>query len=159
VNFLITILIIIGSLFSNERQNNLESHIQCPCRKGMLSDHASPSAIKLKSLIAELTKDSIEINIVRNFIRETNFVTNNPNTQNDENLEHQICLINNIEKNISNNKISDKGVFNIVGQCYGEHLIRENENTSLIYIILFSIIIIGIILSSWFIFINKKGDL
>ena len=67
MNFII-ILIIIGSLFSNERQNNLESHIQCPCKKGMLSDHASPNAMKLKTLIGELTKDSISMNRVESFV-------------------------------------------------------------------------------------------
>ena len=65
----------------------------------------------------------------------------------------------NIKLKISNHQISDDGIYNIVSECYGGHLIRKNENNSLIYIFLFSIIIIGIILSSWFIFINKKRGL
>ena len=158
MNFII-ILIIIGTLISNERQNNLESHIQCPCKKGMLSDHASSSAMKLKTLIGQLTKDSVQLNSIQKFIQETTFVNNNRNTQNDENVDHQICLINSIGKNIHNNKISDKGVYSIIGECYGEDLIRKNENNSIIYAILFSLIFIGLIFSSWFIFINKKREL
>ena len=158
MNF-IAILIIVGTLISNERQNNLENHIQCPCKKGMLSDHASPSAMKLKTLIGELIKDPIQLNSIQKFIRETTFVSNNRKTQNDENVDHQICLINSIEKNIHNNKISDKGVYSIIGECYGQHLIRKNENNSIIYAILFSLILIGLIFSSWFIFINKKREL
>ena len=96
---------------------------------------------------------------VQKFIRETTFVDNNRKTQNDENVDHQICLINSIEKNIHNNKISDKGVYSIIGECYGQHLIRKNENNSIIYAILFSLILIGLIFSSWFIFINKKREL
>ena len=167
------IIIIVGLLFSNERQNNIEQHIQCPCEKGMLINHASPSAMKLKKLISLLIsepikKDSI-INIqdsipiipdtIKTYIQKTQFINNDRSTKNDENLDLQICLISNINKNILDYKISDNDIYNIVGNCYGENLIKNNKSNSLIYFILFFIISIGVVLSLIFIAKNKRSKL
>ena len=153
------IFITLGFLISNDRQNNLEKHIQCPCDKGLLINHGSSSAMKIKNLISVLIKDSIEMNVVKDFIRETNFVGDDKNTKNDENLDHQMCLITSTEKSISNNKILDSDIYNIIGECYGQHLIKKDKNNSLIYIILFIIITIGGFLSFTFIIRNKKRRL
>ena len=149
----------IGFIMSNDRQNNLEKNIQCPCDKGLLINHASSSAMKLKSLISELCKDSISMNSIQSLILKTQFISDNPLTKDNETLTHQDCLIKNIKSNISNHQISDDGIYNIIGQSYGHHLIRQNKNNSSIYIILFIIISIGIISSSIFIVINKKRKL
>ncbi len=160
------ILIIIGLLFSNERQNNLEQHIQCPCEKGMLVHHFSPSAMKLKKLISLLISEPIlqdsipEIpDTIKKYIQETKFVGNNRTTKNDENLDVQICLISEINKNISDYKISDNDIYDIIGTCYGKNLIKNNKSNSLIYFILFFIILVGAVLSLIFIAKNKRGRL
>ena len=160
----------VGLLFSNERQNNIEQHIQCPCEKGMLINHASPSAMKLKKLISLLIsepikKDSI-INIqdsipvipdtIKTYIQKTQFINNDRSTKNDENLDLQICLISNINKNILDYKISDNDIYSIVGNCYGENLLKNNKSNSLIYFILFFIISIGVVMSLIFIAKNKS---
>ena len=152
----IYICIALGFLISDSRQNNLEKHIQCPCNKGLLINHGTPSAMKLKKLISFLIEDSIDMDSVKTFIQKNRFINDDKKTQNDENLDHQVCLINNIDKNISNNKISDSGVYNIVGNCYGQHLIKNKSNNYLLYIILLVIISIGGILSYSFIAKNKK---
>ena len=156
----------VGLLFSNERQNNIEQHIQCPCEKGMLINHASPSAMKLKKLISLLIsepikKDSIPVipDTIKTYIQKTQFINNDRSTKNDENLDLQICLISNINKNILDYKISDNDIYNIVGNCYGENLIKSNKSNSLIYFILFFIISIGGVLSLIFIAKNKRSRL
>jgi len=154
-----SIICIIGVIISNNRQNNLEQHIQCPCEKGMLINHASPHAMKLKKLISLLIQDSIDIDSVKTFVRTTRFINDEKNTQNDENLDFQICLNSNIDDNLSNNKISDNGIYRLIGSCYGEHLIKKDKNNSLIYFILFAIIVFGAIFSFVFISQNKKGKL
>ena len=70
-----------------------------------------------------------------------------------------MCLITSTEKSISNNKILDSDIYNIIGECYGQHLIKKDKNNSLIYIILFIIITIGGFLSFTFIIRNKKRRL
>ena len=155
----IYLCIILGFLISDSRQNNLERHIQCPCNKGLLINHGTPIAMKLKELISFLIEDSIDMNSVKTFIKKTRFINDDKNTQNDENLDHQVCLISNVDKNISNNKISDSGVYNIVGNCYGQHLIKNKSNNYLLYIILLIIIGIGGIFSYSFIAKNKKRGL
>ena len=156
----------VGLLFSNERQNNIEQHIQCPCEKGMLINHASPSAMKLKKLISLLIsepikKDSIPVipDTIKTYIQKTQFINNDRSTKNDENLDLQICLISNINKNILDYKISDNDIYNIVGNCYGENLLKNNKSNSLIYFILFFIISIGVVLSLIFIAKNKRSKL
>tara|TARA_Y100000768_G_scaffold80885_1_gene57553 strand:- start:1325 stop:1822 length:498 start_codon:yes stop_codon:yes gene_type:complete len=163
---IIVIIITIGILFSNERQNNLEQHIQCPCEKGMLINHASPSAMKLKKLISLLISESIHPDniakipdTIKKYIQETKFVSNDRTTQNDENLDIQICLISEINKKISDYQISDTDIYDIIGNCYGENLIKNNKSNSLIYFILFFIILIGAVLSLIFIAKNKRGRL
>ena len=140
----IIIIIVIGILIGNDRQNQLENSIQCPCQKGLLSNHFSPNAKKLKDLISELRKDSIAIQNIQNLIL-TNYSP-----------EKQDCLMNNIKKNINNKKISDEGIYSIIGECYGKDLIRGKDNV-LIYIILFVIITIGVIFSTFFIIKNKTN--
>ena len=163
----------VGLLFSNERQNNIEQHIQCPCEKGMLINHASPRAMKLKKLISLLISEPIKkdfiINIqdsipiipdtIKTYIQKTQFVNNDRSTKNDENLDLQICLISNINKNILDYKISDNDIYNIIGNCYGENLIKNNKSNSLIYFILFFIISIGVVMSLIFIAKNKRSKL
>ena len=163
---LIVIIIAIGVLFSNERQNNLEQHIQCPCEKGMLINHASPSAMKLKKLISLLISEPIQQDstpkipdTIKKYIQKTKFVGNNRATKNDENLDIQICLISEINKNISDYKISDNDIYDIIGNCYGKNLIKNNKSNSLIYFILFFIILVGAVLSLIFISKNKRGRL
>ena len=163
---LIVIIIAIGVLFSNERQNNLEQHIQCPCEKGMLINHASPSAMKLKKLISLLISEPIQQDsipkipdTIKKYIQKTKFVDNNRSTKNDENLDIQICLISEINKNISDYKISDNDIYDIIGNCYGKNLIKNNKSNSLIYFILFFIILVGAVLSLIFISKNKRGRL
>ena len=163
---IIVIIIAIGFLFSNERQNNLEQHIQCPCEKGMLINHASPSAMKLKKLISLLISEPIQQDSIpkipdniKKYIQKTKFVDNNRSTKNDENLDVQICLISEINKNISDYTISDNDIYDIIGNCYGENLIKNNKSNSLIYFILFFIILVGAALSLIFIAKNKRGRL
>ena len=163
---IIVIIIAIGVLFSNERQNNLEQHIQCPCEKGMLINHASPSAMKLKKLISLLISEPIQQDSIpkipdniKKYIQKTKFVDNNRSTKNDENLDVQICLISEINKNISDYTISDNDIYDIIGNCYGENLIKNNKSNSLIYFILFFIILVGAVLSLIFISKNKRGRL
>ena len=163
---IIVIIIAIGFLFSNERQNNLEQHIQCPCEKGMLINHASPSAMKLKKLISLLISEPIQQDSIpkipdniKKYIQKTKFVDNNRSTKNDENLDVQICLISEINKNISDYTISDNDIYDIIGNCYGENLIKNNKSNSLIYFILFFIILVGAVLSLIFIAKNKRGRL
>ena len=167
------IIIIVGFLFSNERQNNIEQHIQCPCEKGMLINHASPSAMKLKKLISLLISEPIKKDIlinmqdsmpiipdtIKKYIQKTQFINNDRSTKNDENLDLQICLISNINKNILDYKISDNDIYNIIGNCYGENLIKNNKSNSLIYFILFFIISIGVVMSLIFIAKNKRSKL
>jgi len=160
---IIVIIIAIGFLFSNERQNNLEQHIQCPCEKGMLINHASPSAMKLKKLISLLISEPIQQDSIpkipdniKKYIQKTKFVDNNRSTKNDENLDVQICLISEINKNISDYTISDNDIYDIIGNCYGENLIKNNKSNSLIYFILFFIILVGAALSLIFIAKNKR---
>ena len=163
---IIVIIIAIGFLFSNERQNNLEQHIQCPCEKGMLINHASPSAMKLKKLISLLISEPIQLDsipkipdTIKKYIQKTKFVDNNRSTKNDENLDVQICLISEINKNISDYTISDNDIYDIIGNCYGENLIKNNKSNSLIYFILFFIILVGVALSLIFIAKNKRSRL
>jgi hypothetical protein len=143
------IFIILSFLISNDRQNNLEKHIQCPCNKGLLVDHYTSEPIKIKKLLSLLIQDSIQMDAVKDFIQKE-FV---------KNLDHQMCLIGNIEQNLLNNRISDDGIYNLIGDCYGQHLIKDGKNNSLIYIILFIIITVGGLLSITFIIRNKKGRL
>ena len=86
----IYLCVILGFLISDSRQNNLERHIQCPCNKGLLINHGTPSAMKLKELISFLIEDSINMDSVKTFIKKTRFINDDKNTQNDENLDHTI---------------------------------------------------------------------
>ena len=150
--YFILIIITTNFLISN-RQYELEKNIQCPCNKGLLVNHASENALILKKLISELVKDSISLSDTQSFILKTQFYT-----KVNDNISHQDCLIRNIKLNMSDNKISNIGIYNIISECYGKHLVRNKDN-SLLYIILFSIITIGLSFSSIFIIKNKSRDL
>ena len=138
-----SIIIIIGFLAANERQFYLEKHINCPCKKGLLKDHDSPNAEKLKNLISELIQEP--------FIINSKFIFNNY-----KDLDMQDCLMASIKNNTVKARIENEGIYAIIENCYGKELIR-NQKTSILYIIIGIILISGFIMVSIFIYKNTKA--
>ena len=147
IHFYLKIIIIfymLSILSANERQTYIEKHINCPCNKGILYDHDSGTANQLKGLISELVSDSINKRDIQELI-----LKNYDKKQGD-------CLMLNINKSINDNSISDDDIYMIIGECYDEKLIRE-ENASILYIIMLIFLISGFVIAFIFIYNNKKS--
>ena len=143
---IIIIFYMLSILSANERQTYIEKHINCPCNKGILYDHDSDTANQLKGLISELVSDSASNKNIQEYILK--------NYQKEQELGD--CLMLNINNAMNDNHISNNDIYMIVGECYDEKLIRE-ENSSILYVIMLIFLISGFVIAFIFIYNNKKS--
>lgn len=144
--FILFIFFTFNIIVCNERQFMLEKQMYCPCKKGILYDHDSRSADQLKKLISVLIKNPISyIEIQGVLLKEY---------KSSESLSN--CLAEKYNDYRSKNYLQDNEIFEIISNCYGKDLIR-NEDPTILYFITFMILTVGFLLALFF--IKKSRDI
>ena len=138
--FILFIFFTFNIIVCNERQFMLEKQMYCPCKKGILYDHDSRSADQLKKLISVLIKNPISyVEIQSVLLKEY---------KSSESLSN--CLAEKYSDYRSKSFLQDNEIFEIISNCYGKDLIR-NEDPTILYFITFMILTVGFLLVLFFI--------
>ena len=138
--FILIIFLTFNIIVCNERQFMLEKQMYCPCKKGILYDHDSRSADQLKKLISVLIKNPISyVEIQSVLLKEYKSA---------ESLSN--CLAEKYSDYRSKSYLLDNEIFEIISNCYGKDLIR-NEDPTILYFITFMILTVGFLFALFFI--------
>lgn len=137
---IVTTFLLLSFIVSNERQFLIEKQMYCPCKKGVLYDHDSRSADQLKQLISVLIRNPVNSEDIQSVILK--------DFKSSERLSN--CLAAEYKNYQSKNYLQDHEIFKIISECYGEDLIR-NEDSTILYLVVFIILAIGFCLAYFFI--------
>ena len=138
--FILFIFFTFNIIVCNERQFILEKQMYCPCKKGILYDHDSRSADQLKKLISVLIKNPINYVEIQSVLLK--------DYKSSESLSN--CLAEKYNDYRSKSYLQDNEIFEIISNCYGKDLIR-NEDPIILYFITFMILTVGFLLVLFFI--------